>query len=87
MHIARVIGTVVATKKIEQLEGSKLLILQPMSPEGEVKGSPLVSLDTVGVGPGDIVYYVRGREAAHTVGDKFNPADAAVMGIVDKVDL
>ena len=87
MHIARVIGTVVATKKIEQLEGSKLLVLQPLTPEGKVKGSPLVSLDTVGAGPGDIVYFVRGREAAHTVGDIFNPADAAVMGIVDRVDL
>jgi ethanolamine utilization protein EutN len=87
MHIAKVIGTVVATRKIEQLKGAKLLILQPLTPEGEPKGSPVVALDTVRVGPGDIVFFVRGREAAHTVADKFNPADAAVMGIVDRVDL
>jgi ethanolamine utilization protein EutN len=87
MHIAKVIGTVVATRKIEQLKGAKLLILQPLTPEGEPKGSPVVALDTVRVGPGAIVFFVRGREAAHTVADKFNPADAAVMGIVDRVDL
>lgn len=87
MHIAKVIGTVVATEKIEQLKGSKLLVLQPLTPEGKPTGSPVVALDTVRVGPGDIVFFVRGREAAHTVDDKFNPADAAVMGIVDRVDL
>jgi ethanolamine utilization protein EutN len=87
MHIARVIGTVVATRKVEQLEGSKLMVVQALSPEGEPTGRPLVAIDTVGAGPGDIVYYVRGREAAHTLEDKFNPADAAIMGIVDKVDL
>jgi ethanolamine utilization protein EutN len=87
MHIGKVIGTVVATRKIEQLKGCKLLIVQPLSPEGKKQGSPLVALDNVRAGPGDIVYYVRGREAAHTVGDKFNPADAAIMGIVDRIDL
>ncbi len=81
------IGTVVATRKIEQLKGSKLLIVQPLTPEGEPKGRPVVAIDNVRVGSGDIVYFVRGREAAHTVDDKFNPADAAIMGIVDKVDL
>jgi ethanolamine utilization protein EutN len=87
MHIARVIGTVVATRKVEPLKGSKRLVVQAVSPEGEPSGSPLVAIDTVGAGPGDLVYYVRGREAAHTLEDKFNPADAAIMGIVDKVDL
>jgi ethanolamine utilization protein EutN len=87
MHIARVIGTVVATRKIEQLKGCKLLVVQPLTPEGEPSGSPVVALDNVRAGPGDIVYFVRGREAAHTVEDKFNPADAAIMGIVDRVDL
>ena len=87
MRIARVIGTVVATQKIEQLKGSKLLIVQPLTPEGKPKGSPIVALDTVRAGTGEIVYYVWGREAAHTLEDKFNPADAAIMGIVDRVDL
>jgi ethanolamine utilization protein EutN len=87
MRIARVIGTVVATRKVEQLHGSKLLVVQPLTTKGEPKGRPLVAVDTVRAGPGDLVYFVKGREAAHTRDDKFNPADAAIMGIVDRVDL
>jgi len=87
MHIARVIGTLVATRKVESLRGQKLLVIQPLAPTGEVAGRPLVAVDTVRVGPGDLVYFVRGREAAHTIEDKFNPADAAIMGIVDRIDL
>lgn len=87
MHIGRVIGTVVATRKVEPLRGQKLLVVQPLDPHGEPSGRPLVALDTVRVGRGDLVYFVKGREAAHTVPDKFNPADAAIMGIVDRVDM
>jgi ethanolamine utilization protein EutN len=87
MHIAKVVGTVVATRKVDPLKGSRFLVVQPLSPEGKETGRPLVAVDNVSAGPGDIVYYVRGREAAHTRDDKFNPADAAIMGIVDKVDL
>ena len=87
MHIGRVIGTVVATQKVAPLEGAKLLVVQPLTPQGEASGRPLVAIDTVRAGPGDLVYFVRGREAAHTREEKFNPADAAIMGIVDRVDL
>jgi ethanolamine utilization protein EutN len=87
MHIAKVIGTVVATRKVDPLEGSKFLVLQPLDPQGKPEGRPLVAVDTVRAGPGDVVYFVKGREAAHTLSDKFNPADAAIMGIVDRVDL
>jgi ethanolamine utilization protein EutN len=87
MHIGKVIGTVVATRKVEQLKGSKLLVLQPLDPRGQPEGRPLVAVDTVRAGPGDLVYFVQGREAAHTRDEKFNPADAAIMGIVDRVDL
>jgi microcompartment protein CcmK/EutM len=87
MHIAKVIGTVVATRKVASLAGQKLLIIQPLKPTGEESGRPLVAVDTVRVGPGDLVFFVRGREAAHTIEEKFNPADAAIMGIVDRIDL
>jgi ethanolamine utilization protein EutN len=87
MHLAKVIGTVVATRKVEPLAGSKLLVVQPLDPYGEPTGRPVIAIDTVRAGPGDVVYFVRGREAAHTLADKFNPADAAIMGIVDRVDL
>ena len=87
MHIAKVIGTVVATRKVETLKGCKLMIVQPLDPGGEPAGRPIVAIDTVRAGPGDLVYFVKGREAAHTLPEKFNPADAAIMGIVDRVDL
>jgi len=87
MHIGKVIGTVVVTRKIEQLKGAKFLIVQPLDPDLKLAGKPLIAIDNVMAGPGDVVYYVRGREAAHTREDKFNPADAAIMGIVDRVDL
>jgi ethanolamine utilization protein EutN len=87
MHIARVIGTVVATRKVESLRSQKLMVIQPLTFEGEPSGLPLVAIDIVRAGPGDLVYFVRGREAAHAIDEKFNPADAAIMGIVDRVDL
>jgi ethanolamine utilization protein EutN len=87
MQIARVMGTVVATRKVESLRGQKFLVIQPLSPEGKDSGRPLVAIDIVRAGPGDVVFFVRGREAAHAIDEKFNPADAAIMGIVDKVDL
>lgn len=87
MHIARVIGTVVATRKVDSLKGQKFMVIQPLGPEGRESGRPLVAIDIVRAGPGDLVYFVRGREAAHAIEQKFNPADAAIMGIVDRVDL
>jgi ethanolamine utilization protein EutN len=87
MQIGRVIGTVVATRKVKPLEGCKLLVVQPLGPGGEAQGSPVVALDDVRAGTGDLVYYVRGREAANTLEEKFNPADAAIMGIVDRVEM
>jgi ethanolamine utilization protein EutN len=87
MHIAKVVGTLVATRKVSSLHGQKLLVIQPLSPKLEETGRQLIAVDTIRAGPGDIVYFVRGREAAHALDDKFNPADAAIMGIVDRVDL
>ena len=77
----------VATRKVESLRGQKLLVIQPLGPGGEISGPPLVALDVVRAGPGDLVFFVRGREAAHAIDEKFNPADAAIMGIVDRVEM
>jgi ethanolamine utilization protein EutN len=87
MQVARVIGTVVATRKVESLHGQKLLVIQPLGPDGKVSGAPLVAIDIIRAGPGDLVFFVRGREAAHAIEEKFNPADAAIMGIVDRVEM
>ena len=85
MHLARVIGAVWATQKVESLTGQRLLIVQPLSHDGDPKGQPLVAVDTVSAAPGQVVYFVKLREAAKALEDTFNPADAAILGIVDEV--
>ena len=64
MQLARVIGDVVATRKDEQLFGIKLLIVQPLSPDHQPVGRPLVAVDAVGAGVGEEVFFVRGKEAS-----------------------
>jgi ethanolamine utilization protein EutN len=86
MKLARVIGNVVCTHKEASLEGIKLLLLQPLTEALAEEGEPLVACDTVRAGVGDTVIYVAGREAALALENWFNPADAAVMGIVDRVN-
>ena len=83
MHLARVIGTVVASRKDEGLTGMKLLIVQPLTPDRAAAGKPLVALDSVGAGTGEDVFYVRGREASFPFLPAEVPADAAIVGIVD----
>jgi len=87
MLLARVIGTVVATRKEAALTGIKLLLIQPLTPERQPTGKPLVALDSVGAGPSEDVFYVRGREAAFPFLPAEPPADAAIVGIVDHRNL
>ena len=84
MQIARVIGDVVSTMKDVNLTGLKLLILQPIAASGEASGRTLVALDSVGAGVGEVVFFVRGREAAFPFYPDEPPADASVVGIVDQ---
>jgi ethanolamine utilization protein EutN len=86
MKLARVIGTVVCTRKDPSWEGAKLLLLQPLDEAGVERGEPLVACDVVQAGAGETVLYEEGREAALCLKNWFNPADACVMGIVDRVD-
>lgn len=85
MKLGRVIGTVVCTRKEPSWEGVKLLLVQPLDEEGREQGEPLVACDPIQAGPGETVIYEEGREAALCLSDWYNPADAAVMGIVDRV--
>lgn len=85
MHLAKVMGSVVATRKIPELEGVKLLWVQPLNKSLKPVGEPLVAVDTVMAGTGDIVYYVIGREASMALEKTFVPVDAAIVGIVDQV--
>ncbi len=83
MLLARVVGTVVATRKDEGLHGVKLLVIQPLRTDRSPAGKPLVAVDSVGAGAGEDVFYVRGREASFPFLPAEVPADAAIVGIVD----
>ena len=83
MHLARVIGTVVASRKDPGLSDRTLLVIQPLRADGAPQGRPLVAVDSVGSGAGEDVFYVRGREAALPFLPAEVPADAAIVGIVD----
>ncbi len=83
MQIARVIGDVVATRKEPAFEGIPLLLVQPLSPEGQPVGRPLVAVDAVGAGVGEHVFFVRGKEASFPWYPTEVPADAGIVGIVD----
>ncbi|NPV70852.1 MAG: EutN/CcmL family microcompartment protein [Firmicutes bacterium] len=87
MYLGRVIGTVVATRKDEGLVGTKLLITQPVDAEREPIGQPFVAVDTVGAGAGEIVLYVTGSVAPYAVRRGAVPIDAAIVGIVDRLEL
>lgn len=86
MLLARVVGTVVATVKDPGLSARKLLVIEPMSSSGEPEGSRLVAVDGVGVGVGERVFYVRGREASFPFLPDHVPADASIVGKVDAIE-
>jgi microcompartment protein CcmK/EutM len=83
MILARVVGTVVATRKDPRLEGKKLLIVKPTNPKGEDEGGYLVAVDTVSAGYREQVIVVQGSSARMAEGCKDRPVDASIVGIVD----
>ncbi len=86
MILARVVGTVVATRKDERLEGRKLLVCRPVNPAGDPDGSSyIISVDTVGAGFHETVLLVGGSSARMAAGLKDSPIDSAIVGIVDTV--
>ena len=88
MQIAKVIGTVVATQKHPKFEGAKLLLVQPVSLDDTPRGTPLLAVDSVGAGVHEKVLIVlEGRAAGEALGRKGAPVDAAVIGIIDQVDI
>ena len=86
MYLGRVIGTLVAQHKVASVQGSKLLLVEPVDHKRARAGTPLVACDVAQAGPGDLVFYVTGREAALALPEPFNPADATITGIVDEID-
>ncbi len=85
MQLAKVVGTVVATVKDPGLEGRTLLVIQPLAPSGSPSGAPLVAIDGVGVGVGEEVMFVKGREAMFAFLPDQVLADASIVGKVDSV--
>ncbi|WP_352418365.1 EutN/CcmL family microcompartment protein [Proteiniborus sp.] len=87
MQLGRVIGTVVATRKSESLVGSKLLITQPIDIDSKPLGKPLIAVDTVGAGIGEIVIFASGAASRNAADKKNSAIDAAIVGIVDNMDV
>jgi ethanolamine utilization protein EutN len=83
VQLARVIGNVVATRKDENLTGIKLLVIQPLNADRQPAGKPIVAVDAVGAGPGEHVFFVRGKEASFPFYPVEPPVDAGIVGIVD----
>ncbi len=83
MQLARVIGTLVATRKDEKMEGMKFLIVRPINPDGLEIASAVVAVDAVGAGVGEVVMIATGSSARQTVLTDRRPCDAVIMAIVD----
>lgn len=88
MKFGRVIGTVVATRKCEGFEGVKFLVVQVLDEDLKPRGEPQIAADaTAQAGPGELVFMVGIREAAQALPEIFVPADLAITGIIDEVDV
>ena len=87
MLLAKIVGTVVATRKDPRLVSSKLLVVRAIDPRGKLEGSYLVAVDTVQAGVGETVLIVSGSSARMAAGLKDCPVDAAVVGVIDAIDV
>ena len=86
MQLARVIGSVVATRKEAELEGLRFLLLEGTTPDGKGRDAFVVAADAVGAGAGDLVMYASGSSARQTSKTRDLPVDATVMAIIDQVE-
>jgi ethanolamine utilization protein EutN len=88
MQLARVVGTVVATHKHHKFEGAKLLLVQPLTLDDQPRGATLIAVDSVGAGVHEkVLIVIEGRAAGEALGRRAAPVDAAIIGIVDEVDV
>ena len=87
MYLGQVIGTIWATRKYESITGYKMQFVQPIRAEKEKLGEPIIALDTVGAGPGEIIFYVTASEAVIPLDVDMAPVDASIVGIVDSINL
>ncbi len=87
MNIGRIIGTAVATRKDDTLLGCKLMITQPLTMDYKAVGQPMIAVDTVGAGIGEVVIYTKGKAARNAARKSDSAIDMAIVGIVDNIDL
>lgn len=88
MLIGRVVGTVTSTQKNEKLDSAKLMLVQLLSLEDKPQGPAILAIDSVGAGVGEkVLVVIEGRAAGEALGKKAAPVDAAIIGIVDLVDI
>jgi microcompartment protein CcmK/EutM len=88
MQLARVVGTVVSTQKHAKFEGAKLLLVQPIGLDDKPRGTALLAVDSVGAGVHErVLVVIEGRAAGEALGRKAAPVDAAIIGIVDDVQV
>ncbi|AFN73425.1 ethanolamine utilization protein EutN/carboxysome structural protein Ccml [Melioribacter roseus P3M-2] len=86
MHLGKVIGTIWATRKYDAVAGYKMQLVQPVNCDLEKIGSPIIALDTVGAGPGEVIFYVTASEAVIPLDVEMAPVDASIVGIVDSIN-
>jgi ethanolamine utilization protein EutN len=87
MKLGKIIGRVVSTVKVESFEGLTLLLVQPVDEQLSPFGDPIVAVDTIQSNIGQIIYYETSREAGMVIETTLNPCDAAIVGIVDVINL
>jgi len=87
MKFGKVLGRVVSSQKVDSLQGVKLLLLQPLDEQMAFIGDPIVAVDTLQCGIGEFVYYDTSKEASRVIESVMNPCDAAIMGIIDAMQL
>lgn len=88
MQIGRVIGTVVSTQKHQKIDAAKLLLVQPLTLDEKPKGTAVLAIDSVGAGVGEkVLLVIEGKAAQDALRRKGAPVDAAIIGIVDAVDV
>jgi ethanolamine utilization protein EutN len=85
MLLGKVIGTIWATRKYDALENYKLQFVQPLNSKQEKVGDPFVAVDTIGAGPGEVIFYATSSEAVIALDVEMAPVDASIVGIVDSL--
>lgn len=86
MQLGKVIGTIWATRKYETVIGYKMQFVQPINSNMENLGDPIVALDTIGAGPGEVIFYITASEAVIPLDVDMAPVDASIVGIVDSIN-